>query len=692
MAERIDMSAFEGQFNHEERYSRLMPNEDFERLAFLNNRIDDIDDVTDYRKDSSEDLEKTQWRINQVLAAVRKLEMDLLNKRRPVDEAVAINDRAIRQDKLSRAALNRERQRLLEELAARERMFALREAIDRSTENKPWRVGVEVNGEIKKAYPHQLEGAQRLVGAERALLCDQPGLGKTLQAIMTIDMLRAQGKGQKVLIFTPKSVIPDFERAFKRWTDPTFVYVLNQTLKGIKVEILDSLMHFPEMILITNYEVWNKDITIHEKLIACGFDTIVLDEAHVLKSTSSRSSQRVRELIYAENRCPKCGSDRISMRLSRKICMACEHAAEKYSEFCSIKNVFQLTGTPVLNRPDELFALLNNIDRIGFPDITSFRQDYCARELDYRTQKYIYTFGEGGSQKLLTKLGMKYTARTRDTAGVTMPPQEMKHHWLELDPEKYPRQTKFINELRDRARLVFDEENQMTTDQIFAWYTRMRQAASWPDAIKILGCPHTPVCQDEWGNPAKCFAPTIVFPPPGAPPIGESIIMDKAEEIVAEAVEDGDRIIVFSWFRGAISELERRCQEAGLRVATITGDISDRERQTRIDDFNTNYTKVGEHLYDVLICQYKTASTGLNLNGAQQTLFIEREWNPGKEEQAADRTRRLDSKYETIVHLLHCEGTVTELIDAIHDQKKSMLEGFQADVDLAEAMRKFLEG
>jgi SNF2 family DNA or RNA helicase len=72
--------------------------------------------------------------------------------------------------------------------------------------------------------------------------------------------------------------------------------------------------------------------------------------------------------------------------------------------------------------------------------------------------------------------------------------------------------------------------------------------------------------------------------------------------------------------------------------------------------------------------------------------MIEREWNPGKEEQTMDRIRRLDSTYDSIVHVLHCAGTATDLIDAIQDQKLAMIEGFQADVDLLEAMRKFLEG
>jgi SNF2 family DNA or RNA helicase len=710
MSERLDMSEFEAQFESEPeddwtrytKFSDKMPNDDFERLAYLNDRIEDLAQGMDWRKELNQELELSQYEINDLLVrvryiidALRTMEKNLLNRRRPFTEGIAQNDQQIRLDRRTKEELERERARLLQEIAARERFLAQRDAIFRAIENKPWRVGVELNGTVKKALAHQLDGAHRLASAKRAILGDKPGLGKTLQAIMTIDMLRAQGEGQKVLIFTPKPVLKDFEIAFKQWTDPTTVFVLNQTLKGVKSEILDMVAHFPEIILITNYEVWRKDKTILEKLKACGFDTIILDEAHVLKDSKSKTYQDVRGLVYADNKCPKCGSANIVTRMYKMMCGACEHEGTKTNEFCSVKNVYPMTGTPILNKPAELFPLLNLIDRNGFPKENYFLNDYCTREWDYARDQPVWTFGSGGSERLMKKLGMKFTARTRESAGVVMPPQEVKHHWLELDPEKYPRQTHFVKELRERARLAFAPDAQLTTNEVLAWYTRMRQAASWPDGIRIKGCPHDPQClfeEDDGTMSIRCHDPIVIFPPAGTPPIGESVIMDAAEEITFEAVEDGDRIVVFSHFLPVIAELEARCRRQGLRVATITGKVPQHVRQEYIDDFNTNRTKVGEHQYDVLICQYKTASVGLNLNGAQQLLMIEREWNPGKEEQAMDRIRRLDSEYDSIVHVLHCAGTVTELIDAIQDQKKNMLEGFQADVDLAEAMRKFLEG
>jgi SNF2 family DNA or RNA helicase len=694
LSERLDVSTFEAQFEDDERYSKRMLNDEFERLAFLNVRIPDLNEEKAILEADAEGVEEKRRELNVEIEELNKRLKALYNLRRPLDDWSVIHDKIRRQNKRTKEDYERERLRLLAEIEARDRLFEKKVALISSTANKPWAIGV--GG--KKALPHQIDGAHRMVAAERAILADKPGLGKTLQAIMTIDMLRAQGNGQKVLIFTPKPVVQDFERAFKQWTDPTLVFSLNQVVgKGVKTDILESVVHLPQIIIITNYEVWRKDRSIHQKLIECGFDTVILDEAHVLKDSKSKTSQDVREIIYAENMCPNCGgrANFVQRGLWDKLCPICQYVQEKDGELCSVKNVYPMTGTPILNKPGEIFFLLNLLDRKAFPSEKSFLNDYCEREFDYRTNKYIHTFGAGGSERLLKRLNMRYTGRTRESAGVVMPPQEVKHHWLELEPDKYPRQHKFVTELRDRARLVFSSDVQITQNEVLAWYMRMRMAASWPDAIQIKGCPHDPQCwiTDENGNESlRCPKPVVVFPPPNTPPIGESVIMDAAEEITFEAVEDGDRIIVFSMFKKVIAELERRCREADLRVAVITGDVPQSKRQEFIDDFNINQTKVGEHKYDVLICQYGTASVGLNFSGAQQLLMIEREWNPGKEQQAMDRIRRLDSTYDSIIHVLHCKGTATDLIDAIQDQKKAIIEGFDADVDLAEAMRKFLEG
>lgn len=687
----IDMSQFEAQFG-EYQYSDEMPDSDFVRLADIKQEIADITELQPFRKEEWSWLRFKQAGIQAVIKRLEAMLVKQRAKRKVFDDALIANERIARNDENRLEALQREYARLLAELASRRRYFDQKNEILGLSEQFPWSTGVD----NKRALPHQIDGAYRLFSAQRAILGDKPGLGKTLEIIMTIDLLRTVGQGQKVLIFTPKSVLKDFERAFQFWTNPTFVHVLNQSTRGSKDAILEAMAHFPQAIVLTNYEIWHRNPQLLDALKAVGFDTVFFDEAHNLKNAKAKVTSGAREIIYAENRCPKCGQGNIGNRYGGSFCLTCEYTPSKFDEFCSVKNVYHATGTPILNEPKDLWALLNMIDREAFPSEKAFLEDYCVKLYNYDREQYYWSFGPGGSERLLKKLGMRYTARTRESAGVKMPPQEVVHHWLELDEEKYPRHAAFVRELRDRARIAFSEDEQMTQDQTLAWYMYMRMAASWPDSIEIKGCAHEPKCY--WVDPEtneekiKCENRTVIFPKPGTPPVGESVMMDEAEEIVLNAVESGDRIIVFSMYKKVMAELERRCLEKGIRVGVLHGGVSNTKRQVLIDDFNANTTKVGEHQFDVLICQSRTGAVGLSLHGAQQLLVIEREWSPGLERQMFDRVRRLDSQYETIVHVLHCEGTATALIDAILAQKEQVVDGHEAVVDYREAMRKYLEG
>lgn len=681
----IDITAFEAQFEGE-RLSKDMDNVTFERVAYLNDRIGDLESLNEMREGMIKHLDDEIDDINGYIAELMNLLVELRCERDPMVEEKNALKREIRPDNEKLEALKRELSRLLEEIAARQRLRRERALIDEKTIDAPWR---------ERALPHQIDGAHFLTSALRAICGDKPGLGKTLESIMTIDLLRAKGKANKVLIFTPKPVLKDFEREIHRWSPRQFVHVLDHVGKGMKNVALEIIQHIPKGILLTNYEVWRKDKSIIEMLKQCQFDTIILDEAHNLKTWKSSTTQGIRDIVYAENKCPKCGHGFIDGADNKfrliKTCGACEYRSREFGEWCSIESVIPMTGTPILNKPQELFPLLNLIDREGFPSEKDFLRDFCTQQFDYNNERYYWTFGNGGSERMLKKLGMRYIARTRETAGVIMPPQEVKHHWLELDEEKYPRQSEFVRQLRGRARLVFSEDEQLTQNHVLAWYQRMRQAASWPDGIKIKGCPHDPICLDEDGI-EKCRDPQIIFPRPGTPPIGESVLMDAAEEIVREAVEAGDRIVVFCMFRAGIDEMMRRCESAGIRAGKLVGGMTDVARQEIVDDFNANRTKVGEHKYDVMVAQYQTASVGLNLHGAQQLLCLEREWSPGKEEQTLDRLRRIDSLYSSTVHILHAEGTATDLIDDLIAQKEAMLGDFESQVNIREAMRKWLDG
>ncbi len=683
------MSAFESQFP-----DRLLPgidNEMFTQVANLTQRITDLEDLLGWKKSL---LKFTDGNIDDLDVMLKSLQ-ETINEIRARKQPYLDEKSKIRQDMSSDEnnlqAAKRELFRLQAELEAQRKLREGKEKIRQETADAPWRTGV--NG--KKALPHQLEGAERLTFAGRAILGDKMGLGKTLQAIMTIDMLRVQGKAKKVLIICPKPILDGFENEFRRWSPGKIVFVLNQTLKGLKSEILDLVAMMDDCIIITNYEVWRKDRIILDRLKRCQFDTVILDEAHNLQNPESLTAKTVKELVHAENQCMHCGSLTFGT--------ACPVCGQKPTELCgnrSVKNIFPMTGTPILNKPQDLFTMLNLLDDIGFPSKTRFLQDFCERKCagchrSYSCEcedkpKWVYVFTSGGEAALLRRLGMRFTSRTRESAGVQMPPQEVKHWKFDFDPEKYPKQYEFCEALRKDALIKFTGDRELTQYETLAWYTRMRQSATWPDGIHIKTYK-----MDVYGEFVLDDQGKRIVLNEYRPQVGESIIMDEGERIIREAVESGNRIVVFSHFKEALKEMERRLKLNDISVVRYDGDLSDQARKEAQHDFDLTITRPENAKFSVMLAQYKTAKVGLNLHGANEILCLDREWNPGSEAQALDRIRRIGSEFESTVHLLSVPGSPTDLIDSILAQKAAMLEGFENEVqefNLQEAIRKFLEG
>lgn len=691
-----DMTAFEEQFS-EGRYSYEMDNPTFERVAEMRDRIADLEGVIEYRKEMQAKTELEIVDLAQLEREVRAFLAQILERKRPFDNELRVSQSENRMAQKELDRLRREWAKLMAEIEALLKLRRDRMKIEHSTKDAAWRA---------RAKKHQLEGAHRMVAAERSIMGDKPGLGKTLQSIMAVNMLREQGKAKKVLVFTLKPVLQDFRREFKKWYPGQLVHVLDHKKRGLKSEVLDLMQDFDECIVLTNYEVWRKDKTIIEKLKHCQFDTVILDEAHVFKGKDSFTFRGIQGIIYAENMCNQCGSLIVETdksktgpygRVTTK-CPRCEACPEKFGDFRSVKCVFPMTGTPILNKPQDLWPMLNLIDLDAFPEEARFLQDYCEQRCAGCGRSYAcecsgaanwrWVFKDGGPDRLLKSLGMKFTSRTRDSAEVDMPPQEVKHHYFELDEEKYPRYTAFTRDLKEKAKIAFADGTSLTELETLAWYTRVRQAATWPDGIEIKDLRRDQVTGELIGTGE------IIWPTGPEDLPGESIIMDEGEALVLEALENGDRIVVASNFKRALIEMEARLKARNARVARFDGDTPERLRQGIIDDFNANHTELGEHTYDVLLVNYKTGSTGLNLSQAHQMVILDREWNPGKEEQMLDRLRRLDSKLSTMVHILHCEGTATDLMDAIQEEKQQMLGGFESGVErinFAERMKKWLE-
>lgn len=677
MTNALDMSAFEEQFA-DIQMSPFMDNEMFAQLSNIRDQIHDLQEMIPFREETIGFVSGEAAKFARIVKSMQEVIDTARKEMRPLlDEIEALN----KQNKYDQAqldALSRQYFRMLAEIEDRKRLMAESQAISDLTMGAKWR---------EFALPHQIEGAKRLTASRRAILGDGMGLGKTLQAIMTFDMLKAVGAAKKCLILCPKPVLDNFEYHFQEYSPNNMIHVLNEKGraqgKSNKSTMLEFLAYVPEGVLITNYEFARKEKALIEKVKDCMFDTVILDEAHVVRNTNRATSKMVTDIVMALNKCNHCGR-RVRDRLH---CISCGAKADKIEDFRSVKNVFPLTGTSVINTPLDIFALVHLVDPRGFPNETGFLRDFCRQvcvncKLVARrcvctdTRELRWFFQEGGEKRLLSKLGMKYTARTRDSANVIMPPQKVQHHWLEMNDsayEDYPEQMAFIEELREDAVLRF-ADTEVTGIETLEWYLRMRQAVVWPNGIDFK-------IKDEDGNVIKHVKPEFTT---------GSIVMDEAMDVITEAVDSKLRVVAFSRFKPALKEAERRLAKAGISVVRYDGDLPDSKRLEAQHDFDLKLTRPEDSKFKVMLAHYDSAKVGLNLHGAHVVVFLDREWSPSMEQQAMDRVRRIGSEHETMVHIFHLADSITDRIDALIEQKRQMRDGFTEEVNIREEFMKYL--
>ena len=214
-------------------------------------------------------------------------------------------------------------------------------------------------------YPHQVEGLAFLLGRRGAILADDMGLGKTRQAVLA--MTEAAPKGPW-LVVCPASVKLNWAREIELARPGSAVHVIGQSPPD----------EFPGWVIV-NYDLLGKHIG---DLLLRDFAGVVFDEAHYLKNHTSQRSRLGRQLL---------------------------------SEASSRPVSYLLTGTPLTNRPRDLFVLLQLIDHPLGRSFLSFAKRYC----DARHNGYGWvTDGASNIEELTVQLHGVMLRRTKDQVTV----------------------------------------------------------------------------------------------------------------------------------------------------------------------------------------------------------------------------------------------------------------------------------
>ena len=161
----------------------------------------------------------------------------------------------------------------------------------------------------------------------------------------------------------------------------------------------------------------------------------------------------------------------------------------------------------------------------------------------------------------------------------------------------------------------------------------------------------------------------------------DSSKLEAFRELIAEAADDGHRLLVFSQFTSLLALLREDLAAQGMAFAYLDGSMAPKARQAQVDLYQSSPD------IPVFLISLKAGGTGLNLTAADTVIHFDPWWNPAAEAQATDRAHRIGQTRTVTSYKLICAGSVEERVLALQESKRALLEGvFEASDHVAQAL------
>jgi SNF2 family DNA or RNA helicase len=163
--------------------------------------------------------------------------------------------------------------------------------------------------------------------------------------------------------------------------------------------------------------------------------------------------------------------------------------------------------------------------------------------------------------------------------------------------------------------------------------------------------------------------------------------LDALDEMLADVVADGHRVLVFSQFTRFLTQARRRAEGAGIDCCYLDGRMT--KRAAVIDGFRTGRAPV-------FFISLKAGGFGLNLTEAEYCILLDPWWNPATEAQAVDRVHRIGQTREVMVYRLVAKDTIEAKVMALKAKKVALFDsvvgggGFESGAISAADIRTLL--
>ena len=432
--------------------------------------------------------------------------------------------------------------------------------------------------------PYQRAGIEYAHNLRHALIADEPGLGKTIQALGIANMLLRTKKTVRIMVVAPKIALWNWRREAEKWL-----------IKPHAIALWTTKVQPDADIVIINYDILTK---LHPALTARTWDIIIYDEAHALKE---RKAART------------------------KAALGC--AEEGVRPLMATRRLF-LTGTPILNRPIELFTILNSMGMPEAQSYYSYAECYCA---GHSTDFGYDARGASNLDELQAKL----------RAGVMV-------RRLKLDV------------LRDLA------PKRYSVIQLEASTPALRKAIAAEQAAVAANLAAAPaklaVAQARASGNAAELASAMkrLKAGPGVPfekisALRHDTALAKVPLVIEHMVSllegSEETVLCMAHHQDVIQGIVEGLAKAGHDAAVITDDTSDIDRQRAQDDVQGRRKRI-------FVGSMRACGVAITLSAASTVVFAEQDWTPGVMTQAEDRAHRIGQQGSVLVQHLVVDGSM----------------------------------
>jgi SWI/SNF-related matrix-associated actin-dependent regulator of chromatin subfamily A-like protein 1 len=390
--------------------------------------------------------------------------------------------------------------------------------------------------------PYQIAGIEFLKEHKKVLLADEPGSGKTL---MSIGLINECPDVWNVLILCPASLRLNWEQEISKF--------LIDDIGKIEVVSYDS--------------AWREQN--FSRLSSENWDLIVMDEAQYVKDGKSKRSMAAQSLAT------------------------------------SVPRVILLTGTPVDNKPSDLFPLLHTLRPKMFPDFTQFAIRYCGAFLQEITVR-------GRTKKVWNTSGSSNEEELQDILRSTLMIRRLKKDVL----PQLPKKIRQIIEIENNEKAVKAEDK--------AWKS-VCDEIGYDEALKQL--------EEGVGVAFASMA--------GARKDVALVKVPYVLDFVENLLKSIDKIVLFAHHKDVVAALMEGLKD--YSPVKLVGGMSDKDKNDSVVRFQNDKE------VRVFIGNIKAAGVGLTLTASSTVVFAELCSVPAAMTQCEDRVARIGATADSVL-------------------------------------------